>query len=61
MLVNSEMLQGWCGYEQRAAQIRWLTERRIPWTPGRDGRPCTTLDCINAAMMGRQEKKEAAF
>jgi len=57
MLVNSEQLKAWCGYERRADIERWLRENRIPWRRGKGGEICTTVDAINESLKDNQRRE----
>lgn len=52
MLVNTDKLKDWLGYEQEARVIDWLDEHHIKWWPGKGGQPCTTEAQINGSFNG---------
>ena len=37
---------------------RYLRRDRIPYRIGRGGRPCTTIACINRALLGQDVEAE---
>jgi len=55
MLLNSDNLKTWLGYDQEARVIAWLNEHSIRWWPGKGGQPCTTEAQINASFNGEHE------
>jgi hypothetical protein len=57
VLLNTEQLKAWCGYERKADIERWLRENRIPWRRGKNGELCTTLEAINDSLKEGQSKE----
>ena len=49
-LVNTEQLQAWLGYERPGDVLKWLSRKDIAFFTGRDGKPVTTVEALNAAL-----------
>lgn len=61
MLLNIEDLKKWLGYERTADVVAWLDRYRVPYHPGKNREPCTTLDALTHALEGSQESRPARF
>jgi hypothetical protein len=61
MLLNTEQLSQWCGYTRKSDIVRWLKDNGIQYTIGKDGEVCTTLDAINAGLLGTSGRQKARF
>ena len=60
-LLTTDELYQWADCAQRAKLIEWLTANNIAFTLSRKGNPITTLDAINASLMGGSAADEVDF
>jgi hypothetical protein len=61
MLITTEQLRKWCGYERKRDIEKWLRDNGIAWRRGKNGEICTTLDAINESLQGSTKDKEVTF
>ena len=55
-LLTEKDLFAWTGYSRRSDLDRLLRKHGVRVIYGRDGGICTTLDCLNAAMIGKNSQ-----
>ncbi len=58
MLLNTDNLKSWLGYDQEARVIAWLNEHGVKWWPGKGGHPCTTEAQIDASFNDQHQEVE---
>ena len=57
MLLREELIE-LTGYKRRSDQVRWLTERRIPFSINAAGLPVVSRSVANAYLGGRVQEAE---
>lgn len=61
MLISSEMLCSWLGYERPASAERWLRKHKIPYWLAKDQKPVTTLRALEMELLPEEQNTDWDF
>jgi len=60
-IISHTELRDKIGAKQDAKVIKWLNDNRIRWTRDAKGKPITTSEAVNAALLRKSDESEVSF